>query len=140
VTYPYLDPDLVKLVCGLSVESRYRTPAGRFSLRLRALHPRYKHAMLQVAADRVPRLIRERTRKSFTAPFGAWLQHPRFGPPVIARLRRSRFWERGIVRREWLDEVLARSGPAPSPWVFQLWALVTLAGWYDRYVAPPDRP
>lgn len=140
VSYPFLDPDLVKLVCGLAVESRYRTPAGRFSLRLRALHPRYKHALLQVAADRVPAAIRERPRKSFTAPFAAWLRHPRFGPPVLARLSRSRFWERGIVRREWLDHLLAASGTAPGPAVFQLWALVTLAGWYDRFVAPPDRP
>lgn len=140
VTYPFLDPGLVKLACGLAAESRYRTPSGRFSLRLRALHPRYKHAMLQVAADRVPRAILERPRKSFTAPFAAWLQHPRFGPPVLSRLRRSRFWQRGIVRREWLDQVLAKSEPGPGPWVTQLWVLVTLAGWYDRFVEPPDPP
>ena len=136
VTYPFLDPGLIKLAAGLCVESRYRTPSGRFSLRLRALHPRYKHAMLQVAADRVPEMIRERPRKSFTAPFSAWLHHPRFGPPVLARLRQSRFWDRGIVRREWLDHILEKTGPAPSPRIFQLWGLVTLAGWYDRFVEP----
>lgn len=137
VTYPFLDPDLVRLAAGLSAESRYRTPTGRFSLRLRELHPRYKHAMLQVAAGRVPAFILERPRSSFTAPFGAWLYDGRFGPGVLARLRASRFWERGIVRREWLDHILARLAPGPNPWVTQLWALVTLAGWYDRFVDPP---
>jgi asparagine synthase (glutamine-hydrolysing) len=137
MAYPFLDPDLVQLACGLAVESRYRTASGRFSLRLKALHPRYKHAMLEVAADRVPQAILERPRKSFTAPFAAWLEHPQFGPPVLARLARSRFWERGIVRRELLGSLLARTGSLPGPWTAQLWALVTLAGWYDRFVEPP---
>lgn len=137
VTYPFLDPDLVPLATGLSVESRYRTASGRFSLRLRDLHPRYKHAMLLIAAGRVPEPVRNRPRKSFTAPFGAWLYDPGFGPGVVGRLRRSRFWDRGIVERRWLDHVLERIAPGPNPWVNQLWALVTLAGWYDRFVDPP---
>jgi asparagine synthase (glutamine-hydrolysing) len=138
VTYPFLDPDLVTLATGLAVESRYRTASGRFSLRLRDLHPRYKHAMLLIAAGRVPEPVRERPRKSFTAPFGAWLYDPRFGPAVLSRLRRSRFWDRGIVERRWLDHVVERLAPGPNPWVSQLWALVTLAGWYDRFVEPPS--
>ncbi|MCC6553272.1 MAG: hypothetical protein IT372_09675 [Polyangiaceae bacterium] len=137
VSYPFLDPDLVRLVSGLSVESRYRTADGRFSIRLKDLHPRFKHAMLEVARDRVPDAIRDRPRKSLTAPFGGWMSDPAFAGPVLARLERSRLWDRGLLRREWLDRVKRRLVPGPSPWVCQLWALVTLAGWYDRYVDPP---
>jgi asparagine synthetase B (glutamine-hydrolysing) len=137
MNYPFLDPDLVRLVSGLSVESRYRTPAGQFSIRLEELHPRFKHAMLEVARDRVPDAIRERPRKSFTAPFGGWMFEPSFADAVLTRLRRSRFREHGIVRPDWLDRVMRRIVPGPSPWVFQLWALVTLTGWYDRFVDPP---
>jgi asparagine synthase (glutamine-hydrolysing) len=135
--YPFLDPDVVRLAAGLSVESRYRTRTGHFSLRRQALHPRFKHAMLQVAADRVPEPIRERPRKSLTAPFGAWMTVPEFADPVVARVRRSSFWDADLMRKEWLDEVLAHVEPRPSRWVFQLWALVTLTGWWDRFV---DRP
>ncbi|MCB1057878.1 MAG: hypothetical protein KDD11_20445 [Acidobacteria bacterium] len=138
VSYPFLDPDLVRAVCGLRAEDRYRTPGGRFSLRLRDLQPRFKHAMLEVARGRLPPEILERPRKSFTAPFGGWLFEPSFGRPVVDALRRSRFWQRGIVEPAWLDHVLERIVPGPGPWVFELWALVTLAGWYDRYVEPPD--
>lgn len=139
VSYPFLDPDLVRAVAGLRAEDRYRTPSGRFSLRLRDLQPRFKHAMLEVARGRLPPEILDRPRKSFTAPFGGWLFDPAFGEPVLADLRRSGFWRRGIVVPAWLDHVLERVAPGPNPWVFQLWALVTLAGWYDRYVEAPGR-
>ena len=138
VSYPFLDPDVVELACGLSTESRYRTASGSFSLRLRDLLPGFKHAMMQVAADRVPAEIRERPRKSFTAPFGPWLYDSDFAAPLLARLHHSRFWERGIVRREWLSEIESALQPGPNPAAFQLWALVTLAGWYDRFVDAPN--
>lgn len=137
VRYPFLDPDVVRQVTGLAVESRYRTPAGRFSLRLRDLEPGFKHAMLRLAAERVPPEIVQRPRKSFTAPFGGWLSQAEFAGPVLDALRRSRLWQVGLVDASWLGHVLERVGPNPSPAVFQLWALVSLAGWYDRYVDPP---
>jgi hypothetical protein len=84
----------------------------------------------------VPEEVVERPRKSFTAPFGGWLFDPAFGPAVIDDLRRSPFWRLGIVRKEWLEHILERIEPGPNPWVFQLWALVTLAGWYERFAEP----
>lgn len=137
VRYPFLDPDVVRVVAGLDAASRYRTASGRFSLRLARLHPRFKHTLLRVAAGRVPPEIIQRPRKSYTAPFGGWLFDPEFGRPVITALQESRFWRCGIVQRSWLNHILERVEPRPNPWVFQLWALVTLAGWFDRYVDPP---
>jgi asparagine synthetase B (glutamine-hydrolysing) len=134
VVYPFLDPDVVQLGTALTVESRYRNASGKFSLELKRLNPRFKYAMMRVAEDRVPREIRERPRKSYTAPFGGWLFEQDFARPVLDRLRRSRLWDIGLIRREWLDQILAGVLPGPNPWVFQLWALVTLAGWYDRFV------
>jgi asparagine synthetase B (glutamine-hydrolysing) len=134
VRYPFLDPDLVRAVAGLSIESRYRTKSGRFSLRLRELQPGFKYAMLQVAADRVPAEILNRPRKSFTAPFGGWLTENAFVDRIIRPFQRSRFHDTGIVKPAFVREVLQRVGMFPSPALFQLWALVTLAAWYDRYV------
>ena len=69
--------------------------------------------MLQVAADRVPEPIRERPRKSLTAPFGGWMTVPEFAEPVLDQVRRSTFWDADILRRDWLDEVLGtRRAPA----------------------------
>jgi len=137
VAYPFLNPDVVELAAGLSIENRYRTASGKFSLELKRLNPRFKYAMMRVAEDRVPPEILQRPRKSYTAPFGGWFFDPDFAAPVLQRLRRSRLWDAGFIRAEWLDEILARVVPGPNPWVFQLWALLTLGGWYDRFVERP---
>lgn len=134
ISYPFLDPDVVELVAGLSVVSRYRTPSGEFSLRLRDLMPGFKYAMMKVAEDRVPEIIRKRPRKSYTAPFGQWLFDPSFSNTVLARMQQSRFWERNIVDKNYIPEILAKVVPGPNPWVFQLWGLLTLTAWYDRFV------
>jgi asparagine synthase (glutamine-hydrolysing) len=137
VSYPFLSPRLVQRVAGLCIEDRYRTPAGTFSLQLRALDPRFKHAMLLIARRLLPEEVLTRPRKSFSAPFGGWLFDEAFGAAVLADLRRSRFWTRGLVDPAWLDTIVRHVVPGPNRWVFQLWALVTLAGWYDRYVEAP---
>jgi asparagine synthase (glutamine-hydrolysing) len=135
--YPFLCPDLVRLVSGLGPESRYRTRAGRFSIDRARLEPGFKWAMMELARDRVPGAILNRPRKSYTAPFAAWMRTASFGRPTIARLRRSRFWDLGFVRRSSLDEILGALEAGPGPNAFRLWALVTLAGWFDRFVDQP---
>lgn len=132
--YPFLDPDVVTAACALSVESRYRTKSGTFSTRLSELLPGYKYTLMKVAEDRVPPAILERVRKSLTAPFGGWLYDPAFGPSVLGALRDSRLWQVGLVKRDWLDVVLRKAVPGPNRWVFQLWALLTLGAWIDRWV------
>jgi asparagine synthetase B (glutamine-hydrolysing) len=136
-SYPFLDPDVVKLATGLAVESRYRTTQGQFSVHLRELQPQFKHAMLMLARDRVPDEILNRSRKSLTAPFGGWMTVPKFADEVYGRIRRSKFWDFGLVRRDWLQNIRARLMPEPGPPAFELWAILTLASWYDRYVESP---
>lgn len=134
VRYPFLDPDMIELVAGLSVTSRYRTPSGKFSLTLKKLMPRFKYAMMKMAEDRVPKEICERPRKSYTLPFGQWLFHPGFGDYVVSRMNNSKFWETGIVKKEYVDDILKKIVPGPNPYVFQVWALFTLTEWYDRFI------
>ena len=134
VRYPFLDPDMIELVAGLSVTSRYRTPSGKFSLSLKKLMPRFKYAMMRMAEDRVPKEICERPRKSYTLPFGQWLFHPGFGDYIFSRMHNSNFWKCGIVKREYLDELVKKIVPGPNPYVFQVWALFSLIAWYDRFI------
>jgi asparagine synthase (glutamine-hydrolysing) len=134
--YPFLDPDVVQLACGLSITSRYRTRQGKFSLKLKELMPHYKYAMMKIAEDRVPQEIIDRPRKSLTAPFGQWLFQSEFSEAVLSRIQRSHFWQTNIVRPEYMNEILSKLVPGPSPFVFQLWSLFTLTAWYDRYIDP----
>lgn len=134
VRYPFLDPDMIALVAGLSVTSRYRTPSGKFSLALKQLMPRFKYAMMKIAEDRVPREICERPRKSYTLPFGQWLFQPEFSSYIFSKINNSSFWDCGIVKREYLDHLYQKIVPGPNPQVFQVWILFTLTAWYDRFV------
>jgi len=137
VSYPFLNPDVVALTTALDVDSRYRTDAGRFSLCVSELQPGYKHAFRLIAQHKVPELVYNRPRKAFTAPFGAWLLDKNFSGALYARLAQSRFWSLGIIERPWLDRAFARSRPrATNPWQHQLWAMLTLVSWYDRFVDP----
>jgi len=132
IHYPYLIPELVEHVAALEMHWRYRTRKGEFSLELRRLLPRFKHAMLMLVESALPREILDRPRKSLTAPFGAWMFQSSFGTSVLENLATSRLWDLGIVNRERLAAIVEKCVPGPSPWVFQLWGLVTLAGWVDR--------
>ncbi len=135
-SYPFLDPDVVSLACGLSATSRYRTRQGKFSLQLKELMPHFKYAMMRIAEDRVPKGIIDRPRKSLTAPFGQWLFQEEFSAFILSRIRRSRFWQRTIVRPAYLNDIMERVVPGPNPAVFQLWSLFTLTSWFDRFIEP----
>lgn len=139
VSYPWLDPDVVQIAAGLDLLSRYRTPDGRFSRDPDELVPGFKHALMMVYERKVPEMVLRRPIKTFTAPFGAWLSDERFAGAVRARLARSRFGELNFLRRGWLDEVWERlsSGAQEGQGTFRLWAILTLVGWYDRFVDPP---
>jgi asparagine synthase (glutamine-hydrolysing) len=132
--YPFLDPDFIELVAGLSVTGRYRTPAGQFSLKLKKLMPRFKYAMMKIAEDRVPKDICERPRKSYTLPFGQWLFHPGFSSYVFSRINNSRFWEQNIVNKQYVDHIIRNIVPGPNPYAFQAWVLFTLIEWYERFI------
>ncbi|HEX8500611.1 MAG TPA: asparagine synthase-related protein [Pyrinomonadaceae bacterium] len=139
VSYPWLDPDVVQVAAGLDLLSRYRTPDGRFSRDVNELVPGFKHALMMVYERKVPEAVLRRPIKTFTAPFGAWLSDERFAGAVRARLSRSRFGELGFLRRGWLEDVWARLSPGAQEGkgAFRLWAILTLVGWYDRFVDPP---
>lgn len=139
VSYPWLDPDVVQIAAGLDLLGRYRTPDGRFSRDLDELVPGFKHALMMVYERKVPEMVLRRPIKTVTAPFGAWLSDERFAGAVRARLGRSRFGELNFLRRDWLEGVWERLSPGAQEGkgTFRLWAILTLVGWYDRFVDSP---
>lgn len=132
--YPFLDPELIRMAAGLEVDSRYRTRSGRFSLKLGELDRRFKWVMMQIALGRVPQSIIDRPRKSYTAPFAIWMRNPVFSTPLISDMWESGFWDLGIVDRRYLEHILKHIELGPGPYAFELWALLTLTSWFDRFM------
>ena len=140
MSYPCLHPEVVRLATGLDVLSRYRTPGGEWSERLEELEHGFKHSLMQVYRRKVPEEVLKRPINTYTAPFAAWFGSKEFAGPLVSRLSKSRFWERDIVGRHWLDEMLEQISPGPGQHLWaahKLWALLTLVSWYDRFVEHP---
>jgi asparagine synthase (glutamine-hydrolysing) len=129
-SYPFLDLAVVPLACGLGATERFQH-VGRKWLN--------KKLLREIAAAELPEAIMERPLAAYGAPIVVWLTTPSIARPMLARLRRSKLWQLGLVRRDWLprlEAALARelaSGKA-GPHCQRVWALITLAAWYDRWV------
>ena len=76
----------------------------------------------------LPRSILERGKMGFGAPLGAWFRSDlqRF---VSERLGDARSPLYEYLRKEAVDEVLARHGAARADLSARIWALLTLESW-----------
>jgi asparagine synthase (glutamine-hydrolysing) len=134
MSYPFLDQAVVQLACALRAKNRYEYSRSSKAWRNKILFRR-------IAAKRLPASIVRRLPASYSAPFAQWMKDPIFSAPTLARLRESRFWKLGLVRRNVLGGVLkamsqtpVTTSRKPAPWASHLWILLTLTSWYDRYV------
>lgn len=131
--YPYLDPGVVELATALGATERFSLGSDRRWTN--------KKAFREIAGARIPAKILQRRPVSYNAPFLSWMEARRFAQPVLLRLRESRFWDAGLIKHSWLDRLTSEVAdcfvkPTPSKLKFvnQLWAVLTLASWYDRWV------
>ena len=130
-SYPFLDLDVLPLACGLGATERFEHIGKRWL---------NKRLLREIAARELPSVIMDRPLASYGAPVALWLTTPAIARPMLARLRRSRLWDLGLIRRAWLprlEAALAReltTGKAGAE-CQRVWALITLAAWYDRWVA-----
>ena len=129
-SYPFLDLDVVPLACGLGATERFQHVGRRW---------RNKKLLREIAGAELPEIIMKRPLAAYSAPIVLWLTTPSIARPMLARLRRTRLWRLGLVRRDWwprLEAALARelAGGKAGPQCQRVWALITLAAWYDRWV------
>lgn len=128
--YPFLDPSVARVACALGASERFWQSDGRW---------KNKKLLRRIALERLSDDVIVRPPASYNTPIRAWLRDASFGGHARERLRGSRLWDTGLVRREWLDAVEA-SAFAPAPTrrldVEQFWILLTLGAWCDRWVRP----
>jgi asparagine synthase (glutamine-hydrolysing) len=130
--YPFLSSEVVERVIAL-----------RASLRFRLHGTRWKNKILlrQFALGRVPARILNRSPVSYNIPILPLLGSRPFAVAVLERLHGSAFLDLGIVRKEWLDNLQKRvlqsicgSRTGYPSAVNQIWALLTLSSWYQRWL------
>ena len=134
--YPFLDPQVAAVACALGASERFWLSDKRW---------KNKKALRRIALERLPDDIIVRPPVSYTTPIRAWMSDPQFGGQARERLRASKLWDYGLVRREWLDHLDAqlqqppRSRAKQRAHLEQFWILIVLAAWCDRWATGRHR-
>lgn len=117
---PFLDHQLVELA--FSLPEAVKIPGRRL-----------KGLLKEAARRRLPAEVVDRPKMGFSFPFKEWLRGP-LSAPVGECFARTRLFSDGWVDGRFARRLLAehRAGVDHAP---RVWALYSLARWYDRWVA-----
>jgi asparagine synthetase B (glutamine-hydrolysing) len=131
--YPFLAPGLAGAACRLGATERFGLVDRVWKNKL---------ALRRIAARRLPPSVFARPPMTFGAPFQAWLGEPRFRQGVQALVDDLELSD-GLIDGRWLralfDAVQAQDPTAvASPEADQLWIVITLLGWYRKWICNPE--
>ena len=128
--YPYLDLNVVRRACALPASERYWYANG---------HWWAKKTLRRIARSWLPQSIIMRKRAAYGVPISAWMRGSRFGDLALARIADSRIWNTALFKRSARSSMVAGfkklqtteslGQQLPS----EVWAILTLASWYDAY-------
>jgi asparagine synthase (glutamine-hydrolysing) len=144
-SYPYLSPDLVAMASGFSPQARFHALTGRLEPKAGREKFVYKWPMYCMANGRVPPQIMSRRRLPFHAPFTRWMRSDRDTALPIRKLfdrtiDESAFWKSGLLDRAYLDGLVREFDGGNWHKSHAIWALWTLAAWYDRFIVDATDP
>jgi asparagine synthase (glutamine-hydrolysing) len=131
-SYPFLDSTLVRWGALLGPRDRYWRENGYWWA---------KKFFRQIAAEVLPNSIVMRRRATYEPPIVEWLTEPLFGPGTLERFASSSFWNFGLLRRSLRADLIKRVRNLPDSyytdrqWLEEFWSILTLAAWFDRYIA-----
>jgi asparagine synthase (glutamine-hydrolysing) len=95
---------------------------------------RPKHLLKRAMAGLLPENIIHRPKKAFAAPVGGWLRGG-LAPFASRVIFDSRLKERGLFRYERIRQLLDDHVCGRADHGVQIWTLMNLSGWYDRWIA-----
>ncbi len=96
---------------------------------------RTKTVLKDAAQAWLPDDVIERTKQGFRVPLPAWLRGE-LAPWGEDLLRRSALRELELFDFDHIDELWRRHREGVADHSFDLWCLLTLAGWYETWFAP----
>lgn len=85
----------------------------------------------------IPDNIINRPKKGFGAPISKWFKDPSFGRWLMAKIRRSKLLDQELLDRQYIERMYQLHLAGHGDYSVQLWILVNVCGWYDRWIAQP---
>jgi asparagine synthase (glutamine-hydrolysing) len=93
---------------------------------------RTKAVLKDAAHEWLPRDVVERQKQGFRVPLPAWLRKE-LAPWGEEVLRRSPIRQLGLFDDKYIDELWRRHREGVADHSFDLWCLINLFGWYERW-------
>ncbi len=132
--YPFLNSALTKKVIGLGANARFTIKDGAWDNKL---------LMRYIASLRLPKEIAARPRIAYIAPMLTWLKNKEFSTYIWTCIEESLLWQEPLLNKNQLqklkpqvDDIVenqTEDNLSLAP-INELWALLTLCAWYDRWV------
>lgn len=116
---PFLDPALATYALSL--------PAA-----MKIDGDRTKAVLKDAAYEWLPREVVDRTKQGFRVPVPEWMRKE-LAPWVDDVLQRSTFWELGLFDKAFVMDLWRKHREGPDDHSFDLWCIVNLFGWYERW-------
>ena len=117
---PFLDHHLIEYAMGLRRELKVKGKTGKHILK-RALESILPHDLLY------------QPKRGFGAPVREWFRGPE-GEELIAHLMNSPIRARNYFDYDYVARLVDEHRREQHDWGFQLWALLNLSLWYERWI------
>ena len=118
---PFLDHHLIEYAMGLPRELKVRGATG-------------KHILKRALESILPRDLLYQPKRGFGAPVAEWFRGAA-GEELIARVLNSSLRERNYFDYGYIGRLADEHRRGAKDWGFQLWALLNLSLWYERWIA-----
>jgi asparagine synthase (glutamine-hydrolysing) len=117
---PFLDHHLIEYVLGIPREMKVVGSSG-------------KHILKQALESILPHDLLYSRKRGFGAPVREWFRQE-LGPWFDSHLMNSTLKRRGLLDYDFIDQMLDQHRRGARDWGFQLWGLLNLSLWYERWI------
>jgi asparagine synthase (glutamine-hydrolysing) len=121
---PFLDADLVAYGLSLPQSMKIKGTNGKAVLK-------------KALEDVLPHNVLYRKKQGFRVPLPEWLRGPLAGW-ARRQVLENTLMKRGIFNREIIDGMWQRHQSGAADHSFDLWCLINLGAWYERWIEPPS--
>lgn len=117
---PFLDAELVRYVLALPARLKIRGATTKYVLK-------------QAVRPLLPADVVDRPKQGFRVPLPEWLRGD-LASWAQHQLHDASIHRRGLFRRDAIDRMWARHRAGVNDHSFDLWCLIQLAAWYERWI------